>query len=162
MTFDIDADGILHVSAQDKATGREQSITITASSGLSKDEVERMVKDAERFRQEDQKRREEVEARNNADSLVYQAEKLLNEQGDKMPGDVKSEVEAKIAACRSALEGQDLDRIQQARSRSCRRRCKRSALRCTSSPARRRPAAMDDAPPPGDDEDVVDGEFTEA
>ncbi len=81
VTFDIDADGILHVSAQDKATGREQSITITASSGLSKDEVDRMVAESERNRQEDEKRREAVETRNNADSLIYQAEKVIKRAG---------------------------------------------------------------------------------
>jgi molecular chaperone DnaK len=93
VTFDIDADGILHVSAQDKATGREQSITITASSGLEKQEVERMVKEAESYREQDRKRREEVETRNNADSLIYQAEKLMRDQGDKVPADLKNEVE---------------------------------------------------------------------
>jgi len=86
VTFDIDADGILNVSAQDKATGREQHITITASSGLSKEEVERMVREAEKFAAEDRKRKEEVELRNNADALIYSTEKLLREQGDKMPG----------------------------------------------------------------------------
>ena len=110
--FDVDADGIMHVSAQDKATGRQQKITITASSGLSKDEVEKMVKDAESHAADDRKRKDEVEARNNADSAAYSAEKTLRELGDKVPADVKSEVEGKVAAVRSALQGQDVGRIR--------------------------------------------------
>jgi molecular chaperone DnaK len=160
VTFDIDADGILHVSAKDKATGREQSITITASSGLSKEEVEGMVHEAEKFRQDDEKRREEVELRNNADSLIYQAEKLMREQGDNVPADLKSEVESKIAACRTALEGQDTASIQ-------------STVQELSEAVQKIGAAMyqqpgespmeDEAgPPPSDDEDVVEGEFSEA
>src|SRR5512136_2825855 len=107
VTFDIDADGILHVNAQDKATGREQKITITASSGLSEAEVKRMVEEAERHRGEDEQRKEGVEARNQADSMAYAAEKALREAGDKVPGDVKSDVEAKIQAVRDALGGSD-------------------------------------------------------
>src|SRR5262245_30192726 len=101
VTFDIDANGILNVSARDKATGKEQKITIQASSGLSKDEIDRMVKDADAHREEDARRREEIEERNRTDSLVYQAEKLLRENGDKIPADLKTEVEGKIAAARS-------------------------------------------------------------
>ncbi len=114
VAFDIDADGILHVSAKDKATSREQKITITASSGLAKDEVDRMVRDAELFADEDRQRKEEVEARNNADSLAYQAEKTLRDLGDKVPADVKNEVEGKVAAVRSALQGKDTQRIRSA------------------------------------------------
>ncbi|MEJ2734784.1 MAG: molecular chaperone DnaK [Anaerolineae bacterium] len=161
VTFDIDADGILHVAAQDKATGREQSITITASSGLSNEEVEQMVQQAERHRQEDQARREEAEVRNNADSLIYQAEKLLREQGEKVPDDVKTDVEGKVAACRSALEGQDLTAV-------------RRTVEELSESLQKVGAAMYEqpgAPPPegeggdsepDDDEDVVEGEFSEA
>jgi molecular chaperone DnaK len=112
VTFDIDADGILHVSAQDKATSREQKITITASSGLGKDEVERMVKDAERFADEDRKRKEEVEIRNNADAVAYQAEKTLREYGDKVPANVHSDVESKAQAVRTALQGKDVLEIK--------------------------------------------------
>ncbi len=104
VTFDIDANGILKVSASDKATGRTQHITITASSGLSDPEVERMVKDAEKFAAEDQKRKDRIEARNNADSTVYTAEKTLRDLGDKVPADVKNEVEAKTAALKGMLE----------------------------------------------------------
>ncbi len=161
VTFDIDADGILHVSAQDKATGRAQSITITASSGLSKEEVERMVKEAERHRQEDQKRREEVELRNNADSLIYQAEKLMREQGDKVPGNLKDEVEGKIAACRSALQGQDatyLRRTVQELSESL----QKVGAALYGQPGSPPPGGGGYGPPPGGDEDVVEGEYTEA
>jgi molecular chaperone DnaK len=112
VSFDIDADGIMHVSAQDKATSREQKITITASSGLSKEEVERMVKEGERHADEDRKRKEEVEARNQADTAAYSAEKTLRELGDKVPATTKSEVEGKISAVRSALQGTDVKRIQ--------------------------------------------------
>ena len=112
VTFDIDADGILHVSAQDKATAREQKITITASSGLSKAEIDQMVRDADRHREEDQRRRDEVETRNRADNLVYSAEKTLRELGDKVPQSVKSDVEAKVGAVREALAGSDVPRIE--------------------------------------------------
>jgi molecular chaperone DnaK len=116
VTFDIDANGILNVSAQDKATGREQKITITAGSGLSKDEVEKLRKDADIHAEEDRRRREEIELRNQADSLAYTAEKALREGGDKVPADVKSDVEAKVKAVRDALAGQDGNAVQRATS----------------------------------------------
>jgi molecular chaperone DnaK len=161
VTFDIDADGILHVSAQDKATGREQSITITASSGLSKDEVERMVHEAERHRQEDEKRKQDVELRNNADSLVYQAEKLLREQGEQIPEDAKSEVEGKIAACRSAMEGQDTGHLQTT-VQELSEVVQKIGASMYQQPDAPPPGAEDYGPPPGDEEDVVEGEFSEA
>ena len=111
VAFDTDADGILHVSALDKATGKEQKIMITASSGLRDAEIEQMVQNAERFSAEDQQRKEEVEARNNADSLIYAAEKALRELGDQVPDQVKSDVEAKIQVVRDALGGSDVSRI---------------------------------------------------
>jgi molecular chaperone DnaK len=107
VAFDIDANGILSVSAKDKGTGREQKITITASSGLSKEEVEKMTRDAEAHAADDTKKKEEIEARNTADNLVYQAEKVMREHGDKVPADLKQQIEGKIAAVRSALQGQD-------------------------------------------------------
>jgi molecular chaperone DnaK len=107
VSFDIDANGILSVSAKDKGTGREQKITITASSGLSKDEVEKMTRDAEAHAADDTKRKEEIEARNTADNLIYQAEKVMREHGDKVPADLKQQIEGKIAAVRSAMQGQD-------------------------------------------------------
>ncbi|MFC2029138.1 molecular chaperone DnaK [Chloroflexota bacterium] len=162
VTFDIDADGILHVSAEDKATGREQSITITASSGLNTDEIDRMVQDAEKFRQDDQARKEEVEARNNADSLVYQAEKLLEEQADQVPEDVKSEVEGKVAACRSALQGEDIAYLQRTVQELSEALQKLGASMYQQTDAPPPETDEETSPPPGDDEDVVEGEFSEA
>ncbi len=112
VTFDLDANGILSVSAKDMATQKEQKITITASSGLSKDEVEKMVREAEAHAEEDRKRRDLVEARNVADSMAYQADKTLRELGEQVPAEVKSEVESKVADVRSALETDDTDRIK--------------------------------------------------
>jgi molecular chaperone DnaK len=112
--FDIDANGILNVSASDKGSGREQRITITASSGLSKDEIERMVREAEQHSDEDKRRREEIELRNNADSMAYTGERTLAEYGEKVPEDIKNEVQGKIAAVRSALQSGDVTSIRTA------------------------------------------------
>ncbi len=114
VTFDIDANGILDVTARDKATGREQKITITASSGLSKDEVERMVREAERHAQEDRQRREEIEERNHADSLAYQAERTLRDVGEKVSPGLRAEVEDKVKAVRDALSANDMPRVRTA------------------------------------------------
>jgi molecular chaperone DnaK len=114
VTFDIDANGILNVGARDKGTGKEQKITITASSGLNKEEVEKMRREAEQHAAEDAKRREEVELRNSADSLAYTAEKTLRDYGDKIPADVKQEIDAKIASVKSALQGKDVNAIRKA------------------------------------------------
>lgn len=112
VAFDIDANGILNVSAKDKATSREQHITITASSGLSKDDVERMVKDAERYSNEDKTRKEEVEIRNNADAAVYQAEKLLRDMGDKVPAELRADVESKANLLKEAMKGREVEPIK--------------------------------------------------
>jgi len=114
VAFDIDANGILNVSARDKATGKEQKITITAGSGLSKEEVERLRQEAELHAEEDRRRREEIELRNQADSMAYTAEKTLREQADKIPADLKPEVEGKIKAVRDALQGQDAEQVRRA------------------------------------------------
>jgi molecular chaperone DnaK len=114
VTFDIDANGILHVSAKDLGTGKEQKITITASSGLSKDEIEKMKKDAEAHAEEDQKRREEIETRNEADNAVYRTEKLLKESGDKISGDSKSKIETAMNDVKEALKGNDSTVIKSA------------------------------------------------
>ncbi|MBM4461846.1 MAG: molecular chaperone DnaK [Chloroflexi bacterium] len=114
VTFDIDANGILNVSARDKGTGREQKITITASSGLSKEEVEKMVREAELHADEDRRKREEAETRNMADNMAYNAEKTMREQGDKIPADLRSEVEGKIAGVRTALQGTDAQQVRRA------------------------------------------------
>jgi len=114
VTFDIDANGILKVTASDKATGRSQHITITASSGLSDAEVEKMRKDAEAHADEDKKRKDLIEARNNADNTAYAAEKALKEFGEKVPADVKTEIEAKVAEVKKVAEGEDVDAIKAA------------------------------------------------
>ncbi|MHB8669690.1 MAG: molecular chaperone DnaK [Acidimicrobiales bacterium] len=114
VTFDIDANGIVHVSAKDRATNKEQSMTITGQSSLNRDEIERMVRDAEAHAEDDRRRREEAEVRNNADSLVYQTDKLLADQGDKISGEEKERVETGLAALKEALAGNDLDAIRRA------------------------------------------------
>src|SRR6202034_2393758 len=114
VTFDIDANGIVHVSAQDKATGKEQSMTITGQSSLAKDDIERMVRDAEQHAEEDRSRREEAEVRNSADTLVYQTEKLLKEQGEKFEGTEKSDVESAVANLKDALAGTNVESIKDA------------------------------------------------
>ncbi len=114
VTFDIDANGIVNVKARDKATGREQHVTITASSGLSKDEVQRLVKDAELHAEEDRRNREKIEARNQGDTMAYSIEKTLKDLGDKVPADTKKDVEEKLAALRDALKTDDVERITSA------------------------------------------------
>jgi molecular chaperone DnaK len=114
VTFDIDANGIVHVAAKDLGTGKEQSMTITGGSGLPKDDIERMMKDAEAHAEEDRKRREEAEIRNSAESLLHQTEKFLADNGDKVPEDAKSNVEGPLADLKKALEGDDVDAIKDA------------------------------------------------
>ena len=159
VTFDIDANGILNVSARDKATGREQHITITASSGLSEEEIQRMVREAEQHRAEDQRRKERVEARNQADNLVYQADKLLREQGDKIPANVKSTLESQANALRNVLDTADTPEL--------RRRTQELAQTLQQAGAAMYGQAGPTTPPggergPGGDEDVVEGEYKEA
>jgi molecular chaperone DnaK len=114
VTFDVDANGILKVSAQDKATGKSQHITITASSGLNEAEIEKMRKDAEAHAEEDRKRKDLIEARNNADNTVYAGEKALRDLGDKVPAEIKAEVEAKSAEVKEAAKGEDVEKIKAA------------------------------------------------
>lgn len=114
VTFDIDANGIVHVNAKDLGTGKEQSMTITGGSGLSKDEIDRMMKDAEAHAAEDKRRREEADVRNTAESLVYQTEKFMKDNEDKLPADAKSNVEEPLAELKKTLEGQDIDAIKSA------------------------------------------------
>src|SRR5699024_2575186 len=111
VTFDIDANGIVHVSAKDRGTGKEQSMTITGGSALPKDEIDRMVKEAEAHAEEDKKRREEAETRNTAEQLVYSTEKLLTDNADKLPEDVSSEVRSAVDDLKKALEGEDIEEI---------------------------------------------------
>jgi molecular chaperone DnaK len=117
VTFDIDANGIVHVSAKDRATNKEQSMTITGQSSLAKDDINRMVKDAEAHAEEDRKRREEAEIRNNADSLVYQTEKVLRDQGDKVSDDERAAVQGPLDDLKKALSGSDVNAIKDANER---------------------------------------------
>jgi molecular chaperone DnaK len=160
VSFDIDANGILSVSAKDTGTGKEQKITITASSGLSKEEVEKMRQDAELHAAEDAQKKEEVEVKNNADTLAYQAEKTLKDHADKVPADVKDEIEGKIAAVRSALQSGEIPQI------------KSITEELTEAMQKIGPAIYeqpDQSPPEGQvppedepkDEGTVDGEFRE-
>lgn len=112
VSFDIDANGIVHVSAKDLGTGKEQKIRIESSSGLSEEEINRMVQDAEKHAEEDKKKKEEVEAKNNADHMIYQTEKLLKESGDKLQPSNKSEIESKVSALKSAIESNNTDNIK--------------------------------------------------
>jgi molecular chaperone DnaK len=115
VSFDIDADGILNVSAKDKGTGKEQNIVIKSSGGLSEDDIEKMVRDAEANAEADVKRRQTIEAKNEIDSLVYSTEKSLTDNGDKLDAETKSEVEKAIADAKEAKEGDDLDKINSAK-----------------------------------------------
>ena len=112
VTFDIDANGIVKVSAKDLGTGKEQTITITASTNMSKEDIDKAVKEAEQFAADDKKKREEVDIRNGADQMVFQTEKMLKENGDKMPADVKSEAEAKLADLKTAVQSGSIDEIK--------------------------------------------------
>jgi len=114
VTFDIDANGIVHVSAKDKGTGKEQSMTITGGSSLPKEDIERMVREAEEHAAEDKKRREEQDTRNNAEQIVYQTEKLIKENDEKLPEDVKTEVQAEVDALKTALAGDDIEAVKTA------------------------------------------------
>lgn len=165
VTFDIDANGIVHVSAKDRATGKEQSMTITGQSSLDKNAIDQMVRDAEAHAEEDRRRRDEAEARNNADTLVYQTEKLLRDQGDKISGDDKDTVEAALADLKSALAGTDVEPIKSATERLM------SASQTFTQKLYEQAAAADrdyqqnpgsgaSTPPPSDD-DVVDAEIVD-
>ena len=159
VTFDIDADGILHVSAKDKATGREQKITIQASSGLDENEIERMVDDAKRHADDDRRRKDEVEQRNEADTLAYQAEKMLRDLGDKVPAESRSDVEEKVSAVRKALEGQDLAEIK--RRKDALSQAMQKVGEAAYQQADPGEAPEGQAQGGGDDEGTVEGEFRE-
>jgi len=166
VTFDIDANGILNVSAKDKGTGKEQRITITASSGLANDEIDRMVTDAEQYAEEDERKREEVQTRNLAENTAYNAEKMLKDNPDLVPDDLKTEVEGKVAAVRSALQGEDASHIESTVQELQESIQKVGELVYSQANA---PSAEDgQAAPPSEDggaeeppEDAVEGEFRE-
>jgi molecular chaperone DnaK len=162
VTFDIDANGILNVAARDKGTGKQQTITITASSGLSKDEVDRMVREAEQHAGEDQRRREEIEARNQADGAAYQAEKTLRDLGEKVPAELRSEVEGKVAAVRSALQGTDTAQIRSATEElsAAMQKIGSQIYQEAGAPAGG-PAEDGEAPKQPGDSGTVEGEFRE-
>ena len=173
VTFDIDANGIVNVSAKDMGTGKEQSIKITATSGLSKAEIDQLVKDAEMHAEEDHKRRELVDARNGADALIYQTEKSLKELGDKVDADTRRQAEDAIEPLRKAMEGEDTEEIKRltealtnASHKLAEAIYKQSAASDTAGPG---PDAADGGmgsgggkqAPPGGDDDVVDADFEE-
>ncbi|MBZ0285599.1 MAG: molecular chaperone DnaK [Anaerolineae bacterium] len=166
VTFDIDANGIINVSAQDKATGREQKITITASSGLSEAEIQKMVKDAESHATEDAKRKETAEVKNQADGALFSAEKVLRDFADKLPEDARKQTQEKMDGLRKAMEGDDLEKIKAATD-ALSQQVQTLGASMYQQPTAAAPGTEDGAaqggnPQKGPDEDVVDAEFTEA
>ena len=163
VTFDIDANGIVNVSAKDKGTGKEQQIRIQASGGLSDSDIDQMVQDAEKFAEEDKKRRESAEARNQADSLVHTTEKQLEEHGDKIDASLKSDVEAKLAATKTALEGDDPAAINSAAEELTQAAMKMGQSIYEQEQANASAAPQGDAAADAgsDEEEVVDAEFSE-
>jgi molecular chaperone DnaK len=164
VTFDIDANGIVHVSAKDKGTGKEQSMTITGGSSLSKDDIERMVREAEEHAAEDKARREAAETRNTAEQLAYSTDKLLKDNADKLPEDVKTEVQADVDALKSALAGDDETAVKTAFDTLSESQQKiGQAIYSQEQAAASEPAASDEAPKeaPADDEDIVDAEVVD-
>ncbi|MGB4135155.1 MAG: Hsp70 family protein, partial [Microbacterium sp.] len=165
VTFDIDANGIVHVSAKDKGTGKEQSMTITGGSSLSKDDIDRMVKEAEEHAAEDKKRRESAEVRNQAETLSYSIEKLISENEDKLPEDVKTEVKADVDALKTALAGEDDDAVKTAFDKLNQSQGKLGEAIYAQSQADAAAGAPADGDAPTDesssDEDVIDAEVVE-
>jgi len=171
VSFDIDASGILHVSAKDLGTGKEQKITITASSGLSKDEVDKMVKDASAHEADDKKRRESVEIRNQADNAAYATEKFIKESGDKMSGDAKAKIEATLGKLRETLKGSDTDAIKsamdslntemQTMSSELYAKARQAKGGAAGAGAAGGPAPEGEAAGKKPDGDVIDADFTE-
>jgi molecular chaperone DnaK len=160
VTFDIDANGILNVAARDRATGREQKVTITASTNLSKSEVEKMVEEAKRHEADDRKRRELADARNQGDSLAYQAEKSLRELGDKVPAGDREKIEASVKSLREALKGDDVQKIRKLTEEVQ----QASYALGQQMYAQSQQAQPEGGPPPSGNEgqgDVVEGEFRE-
>src|SRR6202451_2986864 len=162
VTFDIDANGIVNVSAKDLGTGKQQSVQITGGSALPKEDIEKMVRDAEQYAEEDRQRREEAEIRNHADTLVYTTEKFLGENEDKVPDDIKSEVREALADVKKALESNDTDAIKSATEKASQVAQKMGSAIYAAAQAERQEAGQDetatDAP---HDEDVVDAEIVD-
>ena len=166
VTFDIDANGILNVTAKDQATGKDQKITITSSSGLSKEEVERMAKEAEAHSSEDKQKREEIETRNQLDGMVYQIEKMLKEHGDKISGGERGEVENALGDAKKALEGTDVKTMQGARDRlqAASHKLAEAMYKATQAPAGDPAAAQPQGEPKAEakkDDGVIDAEYVD-
>jgi molecular chaperone DnaK len=165
VTFDIDANGIVHVSAKDRATSKEQSMTITGQSSLAKDDIAKMVKDAEEHAEEDKARREEAEIRNNADSLVYQTEKVLREQGEKVTEEERTAVEGPMAELKTLLQGSDNAAIKVATeklmtaSQAFSQKLYESAARDTNAAGT---SASGQGASGANDNDIVDAEIVDA
>jgi molecular chaperone DnaK len=162
VTFDIDANGILHVSAKDKATGKEQKIRIEASSGLSDTDIQKMVKDAESHAAEDKKRREEIDARNRLDSMTYQVEKEAKEWSDKLPADLKAKLEASVERARKALRGDDMNEIRGAQEELSKTFGEAGqSFYAQQNQAAEQPAASSTEAPPAAEkkEDVVEADY---
>jgi molecular chaperone DnaK len=163
VTFDIDANGIVHVSAKDLGTGKEQSMVISGGTALGKDDINQMIKDAEAHAEEDQRKKEEAEVRNTADSLAYQTETLLKEQGDKVPAEDRTAMEDALKALKDSLAGADVEAVKVAHeklinvSQEFTKRLYQNAQAQQSAGA---PGGADAGPPPSDD-DVADAEIVD-
>ncbi|HET7311733.1 MAG TPA: molecular chaperone DnaK [Mycobacteriales bacterium] len=161
VTFDIDANGIVHVSAKDLGTGKEQSMTITGGSALPKDDIDRMMRDAEQYAEEDRKRRESAEARNQADSLVYSTEKFLADNGEQVPDDVKTEVTAAVGDVKKALEADDIDAIKRSSEHLATVSQKMGQAMYANAQAAGEGAPTGDAGATSSDDEVVDAEIVD-
>jgi molecular chaperone DnaK len=165
VTFDIDANGIVNVSARDKGTGKEQQIRIQASGGLNDSDIEQMVKDAERFAEEDKKRRAGAEAKNNAESLIHTTERQIAEHGDKVDASLKAEIEGAIAEAKTAVEGGDTDAINAKAQNLAQVAMKLGQAIYEKEQAQSASAGADAGTAPGAEagggEEVVDAEFSE-
>ncbi|UFU06100.1 molecular chaperone DnaK [Ruania halotolerans] len=164
VTFDIDANGIVHVNAKDRGTGQEQSMTITGGSALEKDEIDRMIKEAEAHAAEDAKRREEADTRNSAEQFVYSTEKLLTDNAEKLPEDVSAEVRTDVDALKAALEGDDIEAIKAAQSKLGESSQKIGQALYAQQEAPAEGASEGEAPSegtPSEDEDIVDAEIVD-
>jgi len=168
VTFDIDANGIVNVSAKDKGTGKEQQIRIQASGGLADEDIEKMVKEAEQFAEEDKKRKAAAEAKNNAESLIHTTERQLSEHGDKVEPAIKTEIETALSEAKAAVESGDPDQMTEKTNALTQAAMKMGEAMYKAQQAETEAAAGPDAgttPPEGEgaapDEEVVDAEFSE-
>jgi molecular chaperone DnaK len=161
VAFDIDANGIVHVSAKDMATGTTQSMTITGGSSLSKDEIDRMVRDAEAHAEDDRRRREEADVRNSADGLVYSTEKLLKDQAESFQGTERADVESALATLKTALEGTDIEPIKTA-TEALLKASQGFSQRLYEEASRQSGATgSGDSTTPADDDEIVDAEIVD-